>query len=85
MSTSREDEITFMTCCGKYICIGCIYKSVKNDKKNGLPEHEVKCAFCRQPPPKSEIKALKKLMKKNNPIAFIYGQIIRRGGRDISK
>jgi len=61
-----------MTCCGKYICIGCIYKSVKNDKKNGLPEHEVKCAFCRQPPPKNNIKALKKLMKKNNPIAFLH-------------
>ena len=29
-----------------------------------------KCAFCCQPPPKSQIKALRKLMKKNNPDAF---------------
>jgi len=30
-----------------------------------------KCAYCRQPGPKSDIKALKKLMKKNNTQAFI--------------
>ena len=35
-------------------------------KKNKQTE-EYKCAFCCQPPQKSDIKALKRLMKKNNP------------------
>ena len=66
----REDETLFMTCCGKKVCCGCIIKSKMVDRQNGVPEHKQKCAFCRQPSPTNEIKALKKLMKKNNPDAF---------------
>ena len=47
--------------------------------EKGITEHgkirreleEFKCAYCRLPSPKSDIKALKKLMKKNNTQAFI--------------
>ena len=66
----REDETLFMTCCGKKVCCGCIIKSKMVDRKNGVPDHKQKCAFCRQPYPKNNVKALKKLMKKNNPDAF---------------
>ena len=72
----REDETLFMSCCGKKICCGCIVKSKLVDKKNGVPDHKQKCAFCRQPHSLQEtnemrnIKSLKKLMKKNNPDAF---------------
>lgn len=71
----EEDEIKFMTCCGKTLCIGCSYKqSMNNIEKsindihiNGVKTNEKKCAFCCQPPPKNIIRAMKKLMKKNNP------------------
>jgi len=41
------------------------------DFMNGVPIHEMKCAFCCQPTPTKVTKALKKLMKKNNPGAFM--------------
>jgi len=66
-----ENKITFKTCCGKSICDGCIYKHWMNETKNGIPNHKQICAFCRQPDPNNDIKAYKKLMKKNNPDAFI--------------
>ena len=67
----RESEITFHICCGKRVCEGCIYKNRITEAKNGVPDSKHKCAFCRQPPPKNVIKALRKLMKKNNPDAFL--------------
>jgi len=67
----REDEIEFKICCGKRICIGCSYKQKLNDNKNGVPKSEQKCAFCCQLSPTNHIKAMKKLMKKNNSNAFI--------------
>jgi len=39
------------------------------ESKNGVRDH--KCAFCRQEPTNS-IKSLKRLMKKNDPEAFIH-------------
>ena len=69
-----EEGTIFMKCCGKTICRGCGYKAVETDEKNGVdPFMMGMCAFCRQPPihPKNQIKALKKLMKKNNPKAFV--------------
>ena len=82
----HDDDIVFMHCCGKQICNGCTYKEVMNDlKKNGSPEG--KCAFCRQPDSdkvegKTNIKRLKKLMKKNNPEAFMQMAIHYKEGRD---
>jgi len=65
----KEGEIRFMTCCGKQICDGCNYKNYKNDFEKGEPLTQ--CAFCCQAPPTNSIKALKKLMKKNIPDAFM--------------
>jgi len=56
----------FQSCCGKTICIGCIYTM---DMSGGADL----CAFCRTPAPTSErdhIKRTKKLMKKGNAEAF---------------
>ena len=66
-----ESELTFMTCCGKKICMGCTWKEVKNSEKKGLRFEEQICAFCRRPEDENPIKSLKKLTKKKNPTAFI--------------
>ena len=80
----REDETEFKICCGKNICIGCSYKQSMNDKKNRVPNHKKKCAFCRQlTHPKNKVKALKKLMKKNNSDAFMHMAKRHIQGEDI--
>ena len=71
----EEDGITFMQCCGKTICCGCALKSMAADVKNGVDPFKIgMCAFCRQAPiySKNQVKALKKLMKMNNPKAFTH-------------
>ena len=72
----------FHPCCGKIICGGCIYKSItRKVKDNGATKMEdFKCAFCRQKPPENDIKALKKLMKKKNPHAFMKMAIRYKNG-----
>ena len=46
----EENHTTFNACCGKRICIGCSYKEVLTNWKNGKKLHDhYKCAFCRQP------------------------------------
>jgi len=60
------NQIQFQTCCGKSICIGCIYEMEMSEGKD-------LCAFCRIPPAYSnenEIKRLHKLMDKGNAGAF---------------
>jgi len=55
-----------MSCCGKSICIGCIYVMKMSEGKD-------LCAFCRTPPSYSnekEIERLRKLMDKGNGDAF---------------
>ena len=57
---------TMMGCCSKIICRGCDYANRKREMDEGV---EKRCPFCREPIPKSEGKALKKVMgriKKNN-------------------
>ena len=60
----KDNEIVFMPCCGKSLCAGCSYKRMETDHN---------CAFCRQPTLSGtkQIKALKKLMKKNVSGAFM--------------
>src|SRR6056300_957233 len=56
---------TMMGCCSKIICRGCDFANRKREMDEGM---EKKCPFCREPIPKSEGKALKKVMgriKKN--------------------
>jgi len=70
----KHDEIAFNACCGKNICLGCIYKNITREKDNA--DHPSKiglCAICRQPiiNGNNYIKRLKKLMKKKHPEAFM--------------
>ena len=63
---------TLMTCCCKSICLGCDYANQKREKEAGL-EH--RCAFCREPKPKSQEESDKRIMKKikkNDPVAMTY-------------
>jgi len=56
----------FQSCCGKRICIGCIYAMEESEGKD-------LCAFCRTPPATSNagcIQGVKKLMDKGNGEAF---------------
>jgi tetratricopeptide (TPR) repeat protein len=59
-----------MSCCCKAICNGCDYANEKREFEAGL-EH--RCAFCREPAPKSHKEADKNVMKrvkKNDPAAM---------------
>jgi tetratricopeptide (TPR) repeat protein len=60
-----------MTCCSKLICSGCDHANYKREFEQGL-QH--RCAFCRNPAPKSEEQALKQIMKRikknNDPAAM---------------
>ena len=69
----NDDEVIFKSCCGKLICLGCMYKQMVTGLKKGKHPDEYKCALCRQPSLSGQkrIKRLKKLMKKNDPDAFI--------------
>jgi TPR repeat protein len=59
-----------MECCSKYICNGCDYANQKREFEAGL---EKRCAFCREPFPKSKEEANKlcmKRIKRNDPVAM---------------
>jgi len=62
------DQTTFMSCCGKRICDGCIYAVENSGGRSDL------CAFCRIPATNTSIEytaQVKKLMKKGNGEAHI--------------
>ncbi len=59
-----------MTCCCKVICNGCYYANKKRETEARL---ERRCAFCREPLPKSDEEQIKRVMeriKKNDPVAM---------------
>jgi TPR repeat protein len=61
---------TLSSCCSKWICNGCDYANQKREAEAGL---EKRCAFCREPLPKSQEEADKNRMeriKKNCPVAM---------------
>ena len=61
-----EDQVFFESCCGKVICLGCIYAMPMSEGKD-------LCAFCRTSTAtsnKEEIKRMHKLMDKGNAEAF---------------
>ena len=62
---------TYISCCGKVICTGCIYAVQSRATK----EEEDICPFCRTPPPTEEeiIKRYEKRMKLNDTGAIYYG------------
>ncbi len=60
-----------MSCCCKIICNGCDIANKKREAEMGLKQH--KCTFCREPTPKSDEEADKRLLKrvkKNDPVAM---------------
>ncbi len=69
LSLDQSKSVT-MTCCCKVICRGCDYANQRREDEAGL---EKRCAFCREPLPKSQEeinKRCKKRMKKNDPVAI---------------
>ncbi len=62
-----------MTCCTKVICNGCNFANQKREQKAGL---EKRCAFCREPAPRSHQEANKRVMKRikenNDPAAMRF-------------
>ena len=77
-----QRKSTFMPCCSKHICNGCHYANQKREFEQGL-EH--RCAFCREPTPKSDEEGLKRIMKRikkhNDPVAMTHmgGKLHRKG------
>ena len=69
----NSNEVIYKSCCGKVICKGCFTKHWLTEMKKGNHPDEHKCAFCQSPSliGQKRIKSLKKLMKKNDPNAFI--------------
>lgn len=64
-----SDSVTFMPCCGKELCNGCIYAVAGESFGN------CKCPFCRAPPPKTNeayIGRIKKRMEANDAEAFVF-------------
>ena len=62
------DQVTFESCCGKYICDGCIYAMAETGGNNMRL-----CPFCKTPPAESneeEVERTEKLMEKGNADAF---------------
>ena len=60
-----------MGCCCKTICLGCNYADIKREHEQGLRH---RCAFCREPMPKSQEESDKRVMeriKKNDPVAMV--------------
>ena len=53
---------TYMECCGKLICSGCIYAPMYDDKGNEVDNR--KCPFCRTPPPRSDEEIIKRIEKR---------------------
>jgi len=82
----KDNEIVFKLCCGKTICNGCAFKHMMTDINKKGPSHtwdDYKCAFCCQVKGTNTIKAMKKLMKKNNPKAFMQMANAHVSGNDI--
>jgi len=53
---------TYVACCGKLICNGCIHAPVYDHQGNVIAEE--KCPFCRTPTPSSEDELLKLIQKR---------------------
>ena len=87
----KVNGTTFMYCCGKMVCFGCIYKNILREKANLReklntdPSKVGLCAFCRQPiRSKNYTKRLRKLMKKNHPKAFMeMAESYKEGTNDV--
>ena len=65
---------TYMACCGKVICSGCIYTVQSRAYEAGRSEEDEICPFCRTPAPSTDeecIKQFKKRMEMNDANAIL--------------
>ena len=65
-----ERKCGYSACCSKYICNGCDHANQKREIEAGL-EH--RCAFCREPLPRTQKESFKrasKRIKNNDPVAM---------------
>ena len=84
-------QAAFHSCCGKIICVGCMY--AMKEESRGRGKIESLCAFCRTPAPSPDeeiIKQIKKLMEAGNADAFYnlagyYAGGIKGMPRDFAK
>jgi len=67
------EDVLFFACCGKNVCCGCTYRNIQVVNERGTREYKQNCAFCRQPTQEegSYIKQVKRLTKKNHPVALM--------------
>ena len=83
LSTGR----TYMACCGKLICCGCVHAFQSRAVRAGRIKEDDICPFCRNSPPKSDeeiVKRYKKRMDLNDPTAiYIMGCYYARGERGL--
>ena len=63
---------TYMVCCSKIICSGCVHAPVYDDKGNEIDNQ--RCPFCRTPPPFSDEEMIKRYKKRMelNDVQAIY-------------
>jgi tetratricopeptide (TPR) repeat protein len=76
------NKSTMMSCCSKLLCMGCHYANQMRENEAGLQQ---RCAYCREPFPKSKEEGEKKRMeriKKNDPAALTEMGKIRQGEGD---
>ena len=88
-----SNQISFQECCGKIVCMGCIYAQRKEDSRSGKREDELTCAFCRAPEAATDeefLTCLENTVKKNNPNGinmlasfYMYGE--KGLPRDVTK
>ena len=72
---------TYMSCCGKLICSGCIHAPVYDDQGNKVAKET--CPFCRATKPKSNdeiVEREKKRVELNDPIAIYNKGVYYRDG-----
>jgi len=72
---------TYMPCCGKVICNGCVYSPLYDNK--GKKVDNKKCAFCRTPHPKTNDEMMKRMKKRieagDAEAMFNFGNYYRQG------
>ena len=63
---------SYMPCCGKVLCMGCIHAVQSRAVEAGKREYDI-CPFCRTPTPESDDEVIKRLEKRtamNDPVAI---------------
>jgi hypothetical protein len=70
LPTDDKKKTNINSCCSKLICLGCSYANTKRETEEGLVQ---RCAYCREPLPKTAEEADQNFMKRikaNDPDAM---------------